>query len=659
MLVGLVPDDAEVHGLLALMELQASRARARIGPRGMPVLLFEQDRTKWDRLLITRGLAALERAEALKRPLGPYTIQAAIAGCHVRARTPEETDWVRIVALYDALVALTGSPVVELNRAVAISMRLRSHGGSVARRRVGRGSGSSGLPPSPSPPHGSRRPPREAGQESRGEGRAREGRAHGDQRPRARSSPGARGELRQPRARASTLTDSTLPLVRPLLSVDGMRPRWICTLAVGALLSGCGPGSPLGDAMRPPSPHERYAEALRDAGLDDTALGRDWLAAGGGVLANPTLVDLPLRETGYLSPDEPAARAWRFSLAQGRRLVIIVETIAADPVRVYLDLFELRGDPPELQLVASAEEGAVQLDFEPERDGTFVLRLQPELLRGGRFTITETTTASLTFPIEGREGRSVTSSFGDPRGAGGREHEGIDIFAPRGTRVVAAAEGWVSSVSTNNLGGNVIWIRTSRGQSHYYAHLDEQLVGAGTHVRAGEPIGTVGNTGNARTTAPHLHFGIYRRGSGAVDPFPFVFTGTTRPAPVTADSDALGSWRRVSSGVRLRSAPALTAPVVRDLPQHTVVHIDGAVRDWYRVQLPDGTAGFVSGRLTESTRRPVRTARTDAAQLLDRPMVTAAPIADLSARAQLPVLGRFDDFLFVKTPDGREGWIQL
>jgi RNA polymerase sigma factor (sigma-70 family) len=122
LLVGLVPDAAEVHGLLALMELQASRARARIGPRGVPVLLFEQDRAKWDRLLITRGLAALERAEALKRPLGPYTIQAAIAGCHARARTPEETDWVRIVALYDALVELTGSPVVELNRAVAIAM---------------------------------------------------------------------------------------------------------------------------------------------------------------------------------------------------------------------------------------------------------------------------------------------------------------------------------------------------------------------------------------------------------------------------------------------------------------------------------------------------------------------------------------------------------
>ena len=429
---------------------------------------------------------------------------------------------------------------------------------------------------------------------------------------------------------------------------------------IGAVLSGCSPGSPLREAVRPSSPYERYAESLRDAALDETALGRDWLAAGDGALTHATPVDLPLRETGYLSPDDPTARAWRFSLAQGRRLVIAVDTIAADPFRVYLDLFELRGDPPELQLVASADEGALQLAYEPERNSTFVLRLQPELLRGGRFTIIQNTTATLTFPIEGREGRSLASSFGAPRDAGGREHQGIDIFAPRGTRVVAAAEGRVSSATTNNLGGNVVWIRTSRGQSHYYAHLDEQLVDAGTHVHAGEPIGTVGNTGNAQGTAPHLHFGIYRRGSGAIDPFPFVFTGTATPAPIAADTDALGSWRRVSRGnVRLRAAPALTAPIVHDLPQHTVVRIEGAVQNWYRVRLPDGTAGFVSERLTESTGPPLRTTRVGAVHLLDRPLVTAAPIAALEGGPRLSVLGRFHDFLFVRTPDGREGWIQL
>jgi RNA polymerase sigma factor (sigma-70 family) len=121
-LAELAADEAEVHGLVALMEIQASRIRARVNPDGEPILLLQQDRGRWDHLLITRGLAALERAEALGGVYGPYALQAAIAACHARARTPEETDWTRIVALYDALAQLMPSPVVELNRGVALGM---------------------------------------------------------------------------------------------------------------------------------------------------------------------------------------------------------------------------------------------------------------------------------------------------------------------------------------------------------------------------------------------------------------------------------------------------------------------------------------------------------------------------------------------------------
>ncbi len=121
-LAELVPSEAEVHGLVALMELQASRTRARVGPSGEPVLLLEQDRGRWDRLLVRRGLAALERAEALGGARGPYALQAAIAACHARARTAAETDWSLIAALYGALADVAPSPVVELNRAVAVGM---------------------------------------------------------------------------------------------------------------------------------------------------------------------------------------------------------------------------------------------------------------------------------------------------------------------------------------------------------------------------------------------------------------------------------------------------------------------------------------------------------------------------------------------------------
>ena len=121
-LAELAPQEPEVHGLVALLEIQASRLHARIGPSGEPILLLDQDRARWDQLLMRRGLAALERAEGLGGALGPYTLQAAIAACHARPSSAEETDWTRITALYDALAQLTPSPIVELNRAVAYAM---------------------------------------------------------------------------------------------------------------------------------------------------------------------------------------------------------------------------------------------------------------------------------------------------------------------------------------------------------------------------------------------------------------------------------------------------------------------------------------------------------------------------------------------------------
>jgi predicted RNA polymerase sigma factor len=118
----LAPNEPEVHGLVALMEIQASRLRARVGPSGEPIVLLDQNRAKWDYVLIRRGLAALARAESLGGALGPFALQAAIAACHARARTADETDWMRIARLYEALARVTPSPIVELNRAVAVSM---------------------------------------------------------------------------------------------------------------------------------------------------------------------------------------------------------------------------------------------------------------------------------------------------------------------------------------------------------------------------------------------------------------------------------------------------------------------------------------------------------------------------------------------------------
>ena len=144
-LAGLVPDEAEVHGLVALMEIQASRSKARVGPAGEPILLLDQNRARWDQLLIHRGLAGLDRVERLGGMRGPYAIQAAIAACHARAGAPEDTDWARIVGLYSELAEVTPSPIVELNRAVAVGM---AYGAAAALELVDLlrgGSGAAGI----------------------------------------------------------------------------------------------------------------------------------------------------------------------------------------------------------------------------------------------------------------------------------------------------------------------------------------------------------------------------------------------------------------------------------------------------------------------------------------------------------------------------------
>jgi hypothetical protein len=225
------------------------------------------------------------------------------------------------------------------------------------------------------------------------------------------------------------------------------------------------------------------------------------------------------------------------------------------------------------------------------RTGAHVLRLQPELLRGGRYSISMRTLASYQFPLKDRSLGGVSSGFGDPRDGGARDHHGIDIFAPRGTPVLAGAEG-VVRVDETPVGGRVIWLRDARaGRNLYYAHLHDWAVTSGARVRAGDVIGYVGNTGNARTTPPHLHFGIYDRGPS--DPAPYLYRDDPAPPPVTAPVEPLGDWMRVArASVRLRPvhAPPVTGPA---LTRNEEVRVMAARRGDYRVWLRDGTAGLL------------------------------------------------------------------
>lgn len=345
-----------------------------------------------------------------------------------------------------------------------------------------------------------------------------------------------------------------------------------------------------------PTPHERYAGSLRDAGLDSTALGREWLAAADTALRAAHTITLPFQEVGYYDRSEARAVAWRFSLREGARLSVGLTRTEGLPAQVFLDLYEVTGDTarPFRHRVAAVPDSGIA--WEVRDSATYVLRLQPELLRSGRYEISIRTDPMLAFPVEGRGNGAVQSFFGAERDGGARSHHGIDIFAPRGTPVLAVTDGYVRSTSPSNLGGNVVWlVDERRGQSLYYAHLDSAAVTRGQRVQLGDTLGFVGNTGNARTTRPHLHFGIYRRGRGPIDPYPYVRLVTARAPAIRADTQRLGvrATTRVANAI-VREAPVTSAEPVEQVSRDTKVWIMGAAGNWYRVQLEDGRAGYVT-----------------------------------------------------------------
>ena len=298
----------------------------------------------------------------------------------------------------------------------------------------------------------------------------------------------------------------------------------------------------LRDATAEKSPHDEYVELLDRSGLTASPLGRAWMAAAAQSLEKAPAVAAPFRRTVAVGSDDPVAFAYRIDLRRGPRLDVTAPLDGSAPATTFVDLF----DEDTGTRRAGAQRGTA---VEASDDERVIVRVQPELLRGGRLEVSARVGPALLFPVEGVGAASLHSVFGDPRDAGRRRHEGVDIFAPQGTPVLSATGGMVTRVSDGGIGGRVVWVwDAGRGLHLYYAHLHEQLVARGTRVGRGDVLGTVGNTGNAQTTAPHLHFGIYERGRGAIDPDAFI-----RPAPAAAN--AARARPRTAGAARAASDP--------------------------------------------------------------------------------------------------------
>jgi peptidoglycan LD-endopeptidase LytH len=375
-----------------------------------------------------------------------------------------------------------------------------------------------------------------------------------------------------------------------------------------ALLAGCGVSAPRRDRAPPPAPFESYRDALERTGLADKAIGQAWITAGSHALDAPLAVELPHRALIWFDPARPSARGFRFTALRGQRLTVSLSPIEG---QVFLETYEERpgndGGPAILERTGASTNGPLQ--HEIERSATYVLRIQPELLIGGKVELAIDLGPSLVFPVDGKDDGAIKSGFGASRDGGRRKHEGVDIFAPKGTSVIAAVSGRVLRVRTDPLGGKVVWQRDSeRGLAFYYAHLDEQRVAPGAFVEAGQELGTVGNTGNAARTPSHLHFGIY--GWSAIDPRPFLEKPKRVSLSPSVDEALVGSWARPKVRLaKLLDEPHLRSTVQDKLQKREPAFVVGAIDRFAEVELIGGRRGYVLASDLEPARSPIRKLR--------------------------------------------------
>jgi hypothetical protein len=392
------------------------------------------------------------------------------------------------------------------------------------------------------------------------------------------------------------------------------------------------------------TPLEKYEEKLEDSGLAETPEGRLWLAASEAAIQAPQLIQLPYRHLGNFPTGKPRALGLQFAAKRGERLTFNIDKNAVARFVLYAELFR-QDENGNTELLHAEDTAASEFDYAIAETGNYILKLQPQLFRSGSYSLSISVGPSLHFPVAGGKA-NVGSFWGADRDGGKRSHEGIDIFAAKRTPAVAAADGYITAVREGGIGGKTVWLRpVDQAFTLYYAHLDEQLVQPGQFVKKGETIGLVGNTGNARTTPPHLHFGIYGYG-GAVDPFPFVNKKMkTAPAiPEKKSADLVRLLKAYKTGDVIAKTNTLLVPVA-------------LTSNGYIAELPDGRMIQTSFASVQSTVKPLKnTKAVTVTTVYKTPVKDAASTMMIQAGSSVSVLGYFNEFTYVKSGE-KEGWV--
>jgi murein DD-endopeptidase MepM/ murein hydrolase activator NlpD len=344
----------------------------------------------------------------------------------------------------------------------------------------------------------------------------------------------------------------------------------------------------------PVTPQEHYEKELYQAKLEKTPAGQTWFRLSKEVLLDSLYADAPYQERFYLGDSVPA-QAIRLKIPEGRKLRITPLRDEKDTVsKLFVELYKIRSDGKP-QRIDYMKDSSQTLTYANQAADTLLLKLQTGLNEELTVAISLTTLPTLAFPVARHDMSDVISTWGAERDGGIRSHEGIDIRAKRGTPVVASKDGFITQTGTNNLGGKIVFLSAGGSPySLYYAHLDSQFVSVGTRVKIGDTLGLVGNTGNAITTAPHLHFGIYARGAGSVNPLPFINDRKEKIPGLPKRSRWLGDSARIRKKATLFISPRFSATEkISSLAANTTVRIIGETAKGYRISLPDGTKGYI------------------------------------------------------------------
>ncbi|WP_165593566.1 M23 family metallopeptidase [Aequorivita soesokkakensis] len=359
-------------------------------------------------------------------------------------------------------------------------------------------------------------------------------------------------------------------------------------ILLGVLISSCKEEiRKVADIVIQPTAREAYE---RNFSKKDSLL-LQWKNAFENSKRDSIQITLPYSESGVFSEENFNVYSYNIQLKEGERIVVEVEK-QPDSALVFIDLFQAKTDSLKIfNHLKSSEDKKSIISQEIETSGFYKVIVQPQMKLQFPFVLKIYTEPLYVFPVSGGNSKNIQSFWADPRDTGSRSHEGVDIFADRGTPVIAISDGIIDSAGERGLGGKQVWLRDGLfGKRIYYAHLDKIAVSEGEKVKIGDTLGFVGNTGNAKDLPPHLHFGIYKA-KGAVNPLPFIKKTEIQTSEMPS---SITKAITLKNNADVRKGPAAVFKQFGSLKKNDTLIVLGKNQKWFHIQTSDSLKGYVN-----------------------------------------------------------------